>query len=39
MTLKKPEMIIFDCGGTLIYEPDMNIVNGLDALMKYAIYN
>ena len=37
--MKKPEMIIFDYGFTLLYEPDWNSDRGNTALMKYAVKN
>ena len=40
MTLmKKPEMIIFDYGHTLLYEPDSNYLRGEEALFKYIKSN
>ena len=40
MTLmKKPEMIIFDYGHTLLYEPDTNYLRGEEALFKYIKSN
>ncbi len=34
-----PEMIIFDYGNTLLYEPDFNTLRGEEALMKYVKTN
>lgn len=37
--MKKPEMIIFDYGHTLLYEPDWDSVRGNAELLKYATKN
>lgn len=37
--MKKPEMIIFDYGHTLLYEPDWNSVRGNAELLKCATKN
>lgn len=37
--MKKPEMIIFDYGNTLLYEPDWNSVRGDLELCKYITKN
>ena len=37
--MKKPEMIIFDYGHTLLYEPDWDSVRGNAELLKYAKKN
>jgi haloacid dehalogenase superfamily, subfamily IA, variant 1 with third motif having Dx(3-4)D or Dx(3-4)E len=37
--MKKPEMIIFDYGHTLLYEPDSNSLRGEEALFKYIKSN
>ncbi len=37
--MKKPEMIIFDYGKTLLYEPDWNSERGNRELMKYITKN
>lgn len=34
-----PQMIIFDYGHTLLYEPDWNTDRGNEALLKYAVKN
>lgn len=34
-----PEMIIFDYGHTLLYEPDWNPLRGIEALMPYVTQN
>lgn len=34
-----PEMILFDYGHTLLYEPDWNSLRGSAALMEYAVKN
>ena len=36
---KKPQMIIFDYGHTLLYEPDYNFLRGEEALFKYIKSN
>lgn len=38
-SLKKPEMILFDYGQTLIAEETYNGLSGTEALMKYAVSN
>lgn len=35
----KPEMIIFDYGGTLLYEPDFNWLKGEEEVFKHVIKN
>lgn len=37
--MKKPEMILFDCGHTLICESSFNGVRGTEALLKHAVRN
>lgn len=37
--MKYPEMIIFDYGHTLLYEPDWNSERGNNELLKYAVKN
>lgn len=39
MEFKKPEMILFDYGGTLIYEPDFSQFNGNTAIFPYVLEN
>ncbi len=39
MKLKKPKMIIFDYGNTLLFEPDFNPVKGNTELFKYITKN
>ncbi len=35
--MKKPEMIIFDYGHTLAYDPDWDALRGEEALLKHAV--
>ena len=37
--MRKPKMIIFDCGHTLIYAPEFDPARGTAELMKYAVRN
>lgn len=37
--MKYPQMIIFDYGHTLLYEPDWNTDQGNEALLKHAVKN
>lgn len=37
--MRKPEMILFDCGRTLLYEPDWDAQRGDKALFQYIISN
>ena len=37
--LRRPEMILFDYGHTLLHEPDWNPRRGIEALMRYAVRN
>ena len=39
MTLVKPKMILFDYGGTLLCEPDWNLLRGEKAVFQHVIYN
>lgn len=39
MVLKKPEMILFDYGFTLLYEPDMDFLRGEKAVWPYVAEN
>lgn len=39
MQLKKPEMILFDYGGTLLCEPDWNLLRGEKAVFQHVVYN
>ena len=39
MKRTKPKMILFDYGGTLLYEPDYNLLNGERAVFKHVIEN
>ena len=38
-SLTKPEMIIFDCGHTLLYEPNHSKTNANKAIYKYVAKN
>jgi len=37
--MTKPEMIIFDYGSTLLFEPDWSSERGNTELMKYIVKN
>ena len=37
--MKRPEMILFDYGHTLLYEPNFSTLNGTRALMRHAVKN
>lgn len=37
--MKKPGMILFDYGCTLLYEPDYSSLRGTEAVMQYAVKN
>ncbi len=37
--MKKPDMILFDYGHTLLYEPDFNALRGEEALFSYVTEN
>jgi len=37
--MKKPQMILFDYGNTLLYEPDVDFVRATESLLKYAKSN
>lgn len=39
MTLAKPKMIIFDYGGTILYEPGFSFLNGERAVFKHVVKN
>ena len=37
--MKKPQMIIFDYGGTILFEPDFNFLNGEREVFKHVVKN
>lgn len=39
MITKRPEMILFDYGGTLLCEPDWDILRGERAILEHAVSN